>query len=266
VLLNPLAVMSKPEEFRSRDDGAPPATPPHRVRLPVNIQHWDNICFLHWPFEPNDLSPLLPQGLSVLTYEGAAWVSVTPFFIRVHPPGVPAAEWSFPETNLRTYVAGPDGRQGLWFIRMEVTALWFAVILRTVGLPYFRQRMSVAVDRDRIVYESKPRRSSPDGGHQIVVRPGEELDPGEGGPRERFLTARMGAFHRQGPVLLYTPVEHPPWRLRTAAVERCDVDALFGDAGLPAPVGRPVAHFSPGVSVKVGRPQVAAWPGAGDAT
>jgi uncharacterized protein YqjF (DUF2071 family) len=67
-------------------------------------------------------------------------------------------------------------------------------------------------------------------------------------------------------MLLYTPVEHPPWRLRTAAVDSCEVDALFRNAGLPDPIGRPVAHFSPGVTVKVGRPRVVAWPGTGDAT
>jgi uncharacterized protein len=146
-----------------------------------------------------------------------------------HPPG-----WAFPETNVRTYVAGPDGREGLWFIRMEVTALWFVATLRAVGLPYFRQRMSVDAAGDRVVYRSRPRRSSPGGGYEIVVRPGEELNPPEGGPRERFLTARMGAYHRQGPVLLYTPVAHPPWCLRTAAVERCEVDALLRCSATPA--------------------------------
>jgi uncharacterized protein YqjF (DUF2071 family) len=247
--------------FRRRDGRVPPTVSPQRVNLPVNIHHWDNISFLHWPFEPNDLAPLLPRGLSVLTYDEAAWVGVTPFFIRVRPPVLPVVPpgWSFPETNVRTYVAGPDGREGLWFFHMEVTALWFVAILRIIGLPYFQQRMSVEAGGNRIVYKSKSHRSSPDGGHHIVVRPGEALDPPAGGPRERFLTARWGAYHRRGPVLLYTPVEHPPWRLRAAAVERCEVDALFCNAGLRAPVGQPIAHFSPGVSVKVGRPQVASW-------
>jgi uncharacterized protein YqjF (DUF2071 family) len=226
--------------------------------VPVNIHHWETISFLHWPFEPDDLSPLLPPELSALTWDGGAWVSVTPFFIRVRPLGVPIAlpPWDFPETNLRTYVAGPDGREGLWFIRMEVAALWFVAALRMVGLPYFRRRMAVAAGTDRIAYTSKPWGSSRGGSHEIVIRPGDELDPPEGGPRTRFLTARFGAYHRIGPVLLYTPVEHPPWRLGSAAVERCEVDSLFRSAGLPTPIGRPVAHFSQGVKVKVGPPRV----------
>ncbi|MDP8978727.1 MAG: DUF2071 domain-containing protein [Actinomycetota bacterium] len=253
-------MVSEADELPSRDGGAPPAVPPHRIRFPVNIHRWDNISFLHWAFEPRDIAPLVPDETAVLTYDGMAWVSVTPFFIRMRPPGLPVVppRWAFPETNVRTYVAGPDGSEGLWFIRMEVPSLWFVATLRSVGLPYFRQRMSVDVEDDRVVYESGSRPSSSGGGHEIVVRPGDELCPPEGGPWERFVTARWGAFHRRGPVLLSTPVEHRSWHMCTAAVQACEVDALFRDAGLPVPVAPPVVHFSPGVTVKVGRPRVVA--------
>lgn len=241
----------------SSDAPTPPASPPHRVRVPVNVHHWENISFLHWPFDPGDVGPLVPDRTTVLTANGASWVGVTPFFIRVRPAGSPVVPpgWAFPETNLRTYVAGPDGREGLCFLRMEVTARWFVATMRAVGLPYVRQRMTVHVDDDHVVYASRPRRGSSAGGHDIVVRPGEPLDPPSGGPLERFLTARWAAYHRRGPVLLYTPVDHPPWRLRTAHVDRCRVDGLFAAAGLPAPAGAPVAHYSPGVTAKVGRPR-----------
>jgi uncharacterized protein YqjF (DUF2071 family) len=234
----------------------PPAAPPHRVRLPVNVHHWDNISFLHWPVAPDDIAPLLPTGLSPATYDGTSWIGVASFFIRVRPLGVPIVppRCAFPETNLRTYVRGPDGGHGVWFIRMEVTALWFVLTLRALGLPYVQRRMSVDVHDDRIAYESGPRGGGFAGRHRIVVRPGAWLQPREGGPFERFLTARWAAYHRQGPVLLATPVQHPPWSLRAGEVETCDVDALFGAAGLPSPVGPPVCHVSPGVEVKVGPP------------
>lgn len=85
----------------SRGGAAPPATPPHRVRLPVSIHRWETIAFLHWPFAPDDLAPLLPDGTGVLTHAGAAWVGVTPFFIRVRPPAVPVVPpgWAFPEVG-----------------------------------------------------------------------------------------------------------------------------------------------------------------------
>lgn len=240
---------------RSRPGVAAPAAPPQRVMLPVNMHHWDNITFLHWPFPPDVVASLIPPQLQVLTYDGAAWVSVTPFFIRVRPLAIPVVlpGCAFPETNVRTYVTNREGAEGLWFLRMEVTAAWFVATLRAFGLPYFRQRMSVDVDNERIRYTSRPSR---DRGYDVVVRPAAPLEPSFGGPRDRFLSARWAAYHRVGPALLYTRVEHPPWPLRTASVETCDVGGLFGHLDLPAPSGPPLAHFSPGVSVKVGVPRV----------
>jgi uncharacterized protein len=48
-------------------------------------------------------------------YDGMAWVSLTPFLMAaVRPAGVPIEPGfsTFPETNLRTYVRRPDGRDG----------------------------------------------------------------------------------------------------------------------------------------------------------
>jgi uncharacterized protein YqjF (DUF2071 family) len=224
----------------------------------VNIHHWDRISFLHWPVPPAELAHLVPAGAEVLTYEGTAWVTVTPFVIRVRPPGSPVTPpgWTFPETNLRTYITGPGGRQGLWFLRMEVTALWFVATLRALGLPYVRQPMNVHLDDVSVVYESGRARAASQGGHHVVVRPGERLDPPEGGPFERFVTARWGAFHTVAGRLLHTPVEHEPWRLCAADIESCSVDSLFRAAGLPPPANAPVAQFSPGVRVRVGLPRL----------
>ena len=252
--------MSRSNSDRHSRPGAdPPAAPPYRVGVPVNVHHWDNIAFLHWRFPPEVVASLVPPETQVLTFDGAAWVSVTPFFIRVRPFGIPTVppRFAFPETNVRTYVTTPNGAEGLWFLRMEVTALWFVATLRALGLPYFRQQMSVHLGADRITYVSSPRTASSGGGHHIVVEPAQELDPSSGDPRDRFLTARWGAYHRVGPVLLYTRVEHPPWPLRAAAVDRWTTGDLFRSAGLPAPTEPPVAHFSQGVTVKVGRPRVA---------
>lgn len=234
---------------------APPAGPPHLVRPVSNVQHWDAISFLHWPYDPGSVQALLPAGLEVLVHREAAWVGVTPFRIRVRPPGMPTPPgWAFPETNVRTYVTDEHGRQGIWFLHMEVTAGWFAAALRSIGLPYVRQRMGVRIEGGQIAYRSTPAASP--GGHDIVVRPGAALQPPSGGARERFLTARWAAYHRRGRALLRTPVEHPPWSLHRAETVVCEVDGLMRAAGLPAPDLPPLAHFSAGVMVHVGLPGV----------
>ena len=243
---------------RVREGEDPPRTAPHRVRAPVNLHEWKDITFLHWPFDPGVVAALVPDELDILTHEGAAWVSLTPFLMRVRPPAVPTVPpgWQFPETNLRTYVRSRDGREGLWFLRMEVSALWFVATLRILGLPYFHQRMGIRRSNGSIVYRSRPRSATGGGGHDVVVRPGEPLLPSRERALDRFVTARWVAFHRRGPILMRTPVEHGSWPLRSARVEGAVVVDVFRSAGLEAPGGPPVVHFSSGVTVRVGAPRV----------
>lgn len=95
-----------------------------RVRLPALEGGWLTQTFVHWPFRPDQVQRLLPEGLTADGYEGAAWVSFTPFLMAdVRPavlPGAMPGLPTFPETNLRTYVRRPDGRDGLWFLSIEV--------------------------------------------------------------------------------------------------------------------------------------------------
>lgn len=243
-------------EGRAMTGDPPPAAAPHRVPVPLNLHRWEAIAFLHWGVEPDVLAALVPSPLTVLTADGLAWVGVTPFRIHVRLPGMPGSPpgWVFPETNVRTYVRGPDGREGLWFLHMEVPAAWFVAALRTVGLPYVRRRMAVEEQGAGIRYRSAPRRSEQQGGHDLHVVSGPPIAPVGGGPMERFLTARWAAYHRRAGVLLRTPVEHEPWPLHTAEAPTCDAGPLFHAAGLPDPGGDPLVHWSPGVTVRVGAP------------
>ena len=58
------------------------ATPPWVVRWPVMYQTWSWIAFLHWSYDPRVLQRLLPGGLRPHTFDGRAWVGVTPFFLQ----------------------------------------------------------------------------------------------------------------------------------------------------------------------------------------
>jgi len=246
----------RPDDPMRAPAQVPPGTPPHPVRVAVNIQQWDDIAFLHWPVDRDVVQRLLPRGLQVDVYGGSAWIGVTPFFIRVRPLGVPVVPpgWAFPETNLRTYARGPDGRQGIWFLRMEVGARWFAAALRTIGLPYVRQQMAVQVDGDVARYRSRPDRPGERGGHEITVRAVGAPDATGDVELEQFLTARWHAYHVAAGRLLRTSVEHPPWNLLAGEVTSCDVRGLFAAADLPEPAQPPLVHISAGVSVRVGPP------------
>src|SRR6266536_756176 len=96
------------------------------VRRPVMLQHWRRLTFLHWPYPPPAVQALLPPGLEVETFDGAAWVGLVPVLMDgVRPPGVPPLPWAsrFPETNVRTYALGPDGRGAIWFLSLDAARL-----------------------------------------------------------------------------------------------------------------------------------------------
>ncbi len=92
---------------------------------------------LHWAYDPAQIRPLVPAELEVDTWDGLAWVSITPFrMVNFRLPGLPPVPGfsTFPESNVRTYVRGPDGRDGLWFLSLgyseavgRLSSIWTAV-------------------------------------------------------------------------------------------------------------------------------------------
>src|SRR5690242_3793866 len=90
------------------------------------LQRWNNLTFLHWHYDPSVIRRLLPNELTLDTYEGAAWVGLTPFVLTHLRLGFgPPLPWisAFPEMNVRTYVQGKDGKPGGWFFTLEADRL-----------------------------------------------------------------------------------------------------------------------------------------------
>ncbi|HEV2930385.1 MAG TPA: DUF2071 domain-containing protein [Propionibacteriaceae bacterium] len=230
-------------------------SPPWPVRWPVMYQTWSWLSFLHWPYDPAVVQRLLPNSLEVQTFQGQGWVGVTPFFLEdLRTPVAPALPWftSFPETNVRTYVVGPDGREGLWFFSLDAARLEPVLVARsTYALPYMWSAM--AVERDGPVIRYRSRRSWPGptpATSRITVEIGDRLRSEELDEFDHYLTARWQLYTTLGPVLARSTVEHEPWPLYRAVVRELDTD-LVAAAGLPAPEGDPVVHWSPGVRTRI---------------
>src|SRR2546430_4663808 len=120
------------------------------------LQRWHEISFFHWSCDAALLRPRLPNRLQVDTYEGKAWISLTPFLLTgLRPPLFPRAlGFVFPETNLRTYVIGPNG-PGIWFFSLDAARLSAVVGARaTFGLPYFWADMHVDISSAENFYFS----------------------------------------------------------------------------------------------------------------
>ncbi|HEY5032785.1 MAG TPA: DUF2071 domain-containing protein, partial [Actinomycetes bacterium] len=161
----------------------------------------------------------------------------------------------FPETNVRTYVTDRTGRRGIWFFSLDAARLGAVLTARTTyRLPYFWSRMNVARRADVVRYDCV-RRWPGAGSAQdhVVVEVGPVFAAGELTERDHFLTARWTLFSAAAGHLRYADAEHAPWPLRRAKV-RWVRDELVQAAGLPAPDGEPIVHFSEGVDVRIGRP------------
>lgn len=217
------------------------------IRPALLLQQWRKTTFVHWRYRKSVLQPMLPPGLTVEEYDGSAWVSLTPLLMRdVRLPGMPPVPRlsTFPETNLRTYVRGADGRQGLWFFSLDAASGWITIGARLLlGVPYVRARLGIVEIGDGIGYTGTRAGRAPAGYH-LRVQPGQRIQPSG---LDTWLTHRWRAYTRHAGCLLEIPVRHEPWPLRTAAVTTLD-ESLTKAAGLAAPPEAALAHYSDGVA------------------
>jgi uncharacterized protein len=229
-----------------------PWFPPERIRRPVMLHRWETLAFVHWPYPADAVQKLLPSGLEADTFDGVAWVGLIPFRLTVTLPGIPPLPWvsSCPEINVRTYVLGPDGGPGIWFLSLEASRLSAVLMARRwYGLPYRWATMRLDRRGGTVWYESRRRWRGRRPRELICLSVEEEVETQDVGPLDVFLTARWRLYSPYGQGLAATQVEHDPWPLHRARV-LCVRDELIPAAGLPEPSGPPVALFSPGVSVR----------------
>ncbi|MBW3614815.1 MAG: DUF2071 domain-containing protein [Actinobacteria bacterium] len=243
--------------------------PEETVPVPVAYQGWRRVAFLHWAYDPDAVRPLVPPELDLDLSDGSAWVSLTPFdVVGFHPPGLPALPGvsSFPETNLRTYVRGPDGRDGLWFLSLEVaSAPTVAGARLAYGVPYNLARMQVEeVDDGSAIRYRSTRVGDEEVGHDLVVRPLEPLTAEQRTPFDDWLTGRWRAYGRRAGMLLEVSVAHQPWPLAGGRVEVLH-ETITAAVGLPPPNGEAVVHTSPGVDARLGPPRPVAAADGDDA-
>jgi uncharacterized protein len=232
------------------------APEPPRVRRPVMLQGWRWLTFLHWRYPAEVVQARLPDRLTVETLDGTAWVGLIPFLMDgVRPPGLPPLRWlsRFPETNVRTYVRGPDGRTGLWFLSLDAARLPAVLAGRTTyGLPYFWSSMSVRRADEQVIYRARRRwPGSGDARCDARVELGEAWGERELTTLDHFLTARYRLYSTLAGRLVAADAAHPPWRLRRVAVRQLRQD-LVQAAGLPAPDHEPLLHASDGTQARIG--------------
>lgn len=244
----------KPAAVLSRTEHRPFPVPTGSWAISMS---WHDLLFMHWPVPAGVLRPLIPDALSLDTFDGDAWLGVVPFRMSgVRPRFLPGVPWlsAFPELNLRTYVTA-GGRPGVWFFSLDATNPVAVRLARAAfKLPYFDAQMSTSLVGGEVRYSS--RRTHPGAPPaEFVARYAPTGGPFESGPGslENFLTERYCLYSAGKKGDVYRgDIHHQLWPLRPAEVEVRSL-AMTQQIGLAAPLSEPVLHFAE-------RLDVLAWP------
>jgi len=227
---------------------------------------WHDLCFLHWRVDPARLAPLLPAGLTLDTFDDAAWIGVVPFrmsdvSVRLTPRVRRLAD--FAELNVRTYVTAA-GKPGVWFFSLDATQPVAVRVARSIfHLPYHDARITLRRDGDSYAYAStRPERHGPQAALTVGYRPTGPAYHATPGTVDHFLIERYCLYttdRSRRP--LRQEVDHVPWSVQPAAarVVHCTVTEPFG---IPLD-GPPIAHFSASLDVVAWRQQRVTGPRRG---
>jgi len=213
-------------------------------------QTWEELLFSHWPLPAERVRAHLPRGLGLDTFDGEAWLGITPFRVaNVRLRGLPALPRisSFLELNCRTYVSVGGEHAGIWFFSLDASSrLAVEVARRLYKLPYFRARME-GLPRYRCARVGAARPHVWEStyapvGHAFAAEPG---------TLEHFLVERYCLYTSDSAGRLHrAEIHHPPWPLQQAHAE-IDLNTVPPD-GLE-PNGEPLLHYSQ-------RQDVLIWP------
>ena len=209
-------------------------------------QTWCNLLFAHWPVDPEALRPVVDPSLPIDTFEGKAWIGVTPFMVqafrlRLSPP-LPLVH-SFPEVNVRTYVT-VDGKPGIYFFSLDAGSR-FAVesARRLYRLPYFTSRASLDERGGEVEWESEriDDRNAPAALRTRYRATGGAFEA-EPGSLEHFLVERYCLYTVDEAGVHRGQIHHPPWQIQPARAE-IEENTMARQIGLELE-GDPLLHLA----------------------
>jgi uncharacterized protein YqjF (DUF2071 family) len=193
---------------------------------------------LNYEIEPSVLTPFVPQGTEIDSWNGKTFVSVVGFlFLRTRVLGIPIPlHQDFIEVNLRFYVrrrSDDAWRRGVVFVKEVVPYPVIAFIARRFyNEPYIALPMAhqIEVASDSLKSAEYSWRF---GGklHLLKLATHGEAQSLRDGSEAEFITEHYWGYNKQrdGSTLEYR-VEHPRWRVyeTTGAHLNCDVVGLYG--------------------------------------
>ena len=219
---------------------------------------WRDLLFAHWPVNADIVARRLPDGVSVDTYDGDAYLGVVPFVMAdIRPRGVPVG-LRFGELNLRTYV-NVDGRPGVYFFNLDADDRVGVGLARALfQLPYYRAEMDIRTQGEgtnrEVTFRSHRRGTdAAPAEFDATYAPAGGFETPAPDSLDAFLTERYRFYTTDdGGRLYYGDIDHEPWSLAPATAE-IRTNTLFSANGFERPDGDPRLRFAAPIDVTAGR-------------
>ncbi|PYS93786.1 MAG: hypothetical protein DMF64_03200 [Acidobacteria bacterium] len=220
---------------------------------PIMKQNWGKLLFMHWRIAEEALRPLIPQGLTIDTYDGSAWLAIAPFTmwdVRLSfTPPVPGFS-DFHELNVRTYVHH-KGVPGVWFFSLDANSLPAVIGARTLyHLPYFHAQIELEQQATQINYRLRRDDADKPAELQATWMIGARLPESQPGSLEFFLTERYCLYAARSATLYRARIHHAPWPLQRASLTTLH-STMIESHGLPTPAGEPLLHYAEALAVDI---------------
>jgi len=226
---------------------------------PLFYANWDNVLFIHYEIEPNELQRSIPYPLDL--YHGRAFISLVAFTMRGMRPRLagtlgaalfkPIATHHF--LNVRTYV-GHKGEAGIYFMREWLSnrlAAWLGPW--SFGLPYHFGKIEYQNDFEH-EHECRGRVETIDGSFRYYATLTNEVRSCAPESLDEFLLERYTAFTQSGNRRRFFRIWHEPWQQVAANVEIVTDDLIRATESWRREADYVGANFSPGVNVWMGWP------------
>jgi uncharacterized protein len=216
-------------------------------------QIWHDLLFAHWPVPAAVMRPLVPEQLTLDTFDGQCWVGVVPFRMSgIRARGLPPLPGlsRFPELNVRTYVTY-GGKPGVYFFSLDaanLAAVWAACTF--YHLPYFHAAMTCTQMERNILYHSRRLHGAAE--LRGSYRPTSDVRPSGKSSIEHWFTERYCLYTVHDAQVFRGDIHHRPWPLQDAQAD-FEMNTVAAAAKISLPATPPLLHFAR-------RQEVLIWP------
>ncbi|MDR3764567.1 MAG: DUF2071 domain-containing protein [Acidobacteriota bacterium] len=235
----------------------------HRPWLPPDgqwllSQRWNDLLMMHFAVEPAALRRLVPDGLTLELYDGAAWLTVMAFATsHARPSGVPPLPGLsfFPQINLRTYVTAEE-KPGGYYLSVDcgnLSAVWFARMFFRLEYWHASMQLTGATIRSQsngnggLHYRARRLHGpSAQGGParlEVDYAPVGEVQHARQHSLDEFLSERYCIYSQRGRHYYRIEVHHQPWPLQRAEAD-LRINSMAEPLGLLLPEQPQICHFS----------------------